>query len=206
MFVTSWGSILAWSASCGDIGTGGGNGGGAGGGGGSGGAPGCPEEIAPLFTLRLAQQEGQFPEDLELQVSWSAGDEPLVTLGDPSSYGTSADNVVCVRKRAGDPASTSATATGTAGSGGGYDAGGGSPSSTTGGPSSTSGGEGGAAPSDELVCELWTSGPTRVRLDATGFVPFDETLPPATSDSCERPVPSEVDVELVVEEPEEAAE
>lgn len=184
--LASWIALFASSASCRDLG-GGGQGGG-GGAGGQGGASGCPTELAPLFTLRVQMHEGTLPVDLELLVSWSAGDEPTVLLGDDATYGTPKDNVVCARRSAGP----------TVGSGGG---GGGGVTAT----SVTTGGDGGAAPSDELVCELWTSGPTRVRIDATGYVPFDDTLAPATADACERPVPSEVEVELVVEEPQDSS-
>jgi hypothetical protein len=191
----SWaGALVASTASC--DGSGGGGPGGVGGGGGAGGAPGCPDEVAPLFTLRVAAAEGSLPEDLQLQVSWSAGDEPPVQIADEASYGTSADNVVCVRNPAANTGTTVATvgtASGAGGAGGAAD------------PSTTAG-TGGGAPADELLCELWTSGPTRVRLEAMGYVPFDETLPPATTDGCDRPVPSEVAVEVVAEEPAEAEE
>lgn len=183
--VTSAGVVLGSSASCKDPGTIGVGGGG--GEGGAGGARGCPEdETAPLFTLHVLTKEPSLPEDLELSVSWSGGDEPVVLIADPSTYGTIEDNVVCIRKKLDD---------GGGGGAGGY--------GESGAEASSTGGDGGAPPSDELLCELWTSGPTRVRIDATDFVPIDETLAPATTDGCDRPVASEVEIELVVDEPEE---
>ena len=71
-------------------------------------------------------------------------------------------------------------------------------------PVAATGGEGGADGDSlegvDLVCELWTSGPTRVRMTAEGYVPIDETLAPATTEGCDRPVPSEVTMELAPEE------
>ncbi len=170
---------LRASAACND-GSGGGSSSGEGGAGGVGGGASCPEGVAPLFTLRVRGPEAVLPADLVLDVSWSAGDEPQVVLGDPGSLGTSTSNVIC--------ALVPPTIDGE---------GGGPPEPT---------GEGGGAPSvgdeGELLCELWTSGPTRVRLVAVGFAPLDETLVPVTVDGCERPVPSEVPLELVLEEDE----
>lgn len=187
--VISSGFVLASAGACKDeatVGVGGG-----GGAGGAGGAPGCPEEEGPLFTLHLLTEEPRLPDDLELQVSWSAGDEPVVILGEPETYGTVEDNVICVRKLAGDDT--------TSGAGGGGMGGGAGLAGTT----VTTGGEGGAPPSDELLCELWTSGPTLVRLAAVGYQPFEDTLAPATTEGCDRPVPSEVEIQLVTEESEE---
>lgn len=169
-------------AACGG---GGGTGGsdGTGGGGGAGGAAGCPDEVAPLFTLRVHASEGELPESLELAVSWSAGEEPPVVLGQAGTHGTSASNVICAVVPAEDVAGTSDD---------GGERGGGGP--------------GGGRPGDDLLCELWTSGPTRVVITADGFVPVDETLAPATLDGCDRPVPSAVVIELVPEDDEEPGE
>lgn len=169
------GVALTASAACGDGGGGGDASGTGGGGGAGGGGLVCPEGAAPLFTLRVHGPGGDLPADLELLVSWSAGDEPAVLVDRPATHGTSASNVICALV----------------------------PLAATGG------GDGGAAADApledvELVCELWTSGPTRVRLAADGYVAIDETLVPATTEGCDRPVPSEVTIELVVEdEPED---
>ncbi len=180
---TTWVAAVSTTSACSD-GAGGRQGSGGAGGSGTGGAPGCSDEVAPLFTLHVIVAEGELPEDLKLHVSWSAGDEPAVTLGDASSYGTSEDNVVCVRRPAEGP-------TGAGGDGG------------DGGGEATTGGEDQGESLDELLCELWTSGPTRVQLDAAGYLSFDETLPPATTEGCDRPVPSDVEIELVIDEPDE---
>jgi hypothetical protein len=169
------GALLRPIAGCSERGEGTGTGAG-GGDGGGGGAAACPDGLSPLFTLRVRGPEDALPLDLALDVSWSAGDEPTVSVDDPDSYGTSESNVICA-----------VVAPTTDGEGG--------------GPAATTGGEGGGSPErGELLCELWTSGPTRVRVQAAGFVPIDETLAPETLDGCDRPVPSEVPLELVVEE------
>ena len=49
----------------------------------------------------------------------------------------------------------------------------------------------------ELVCELWTSGPTEVKVSATGYLPLDKTYTPEQIDQCEDPIPSDVQAELV---------
>jgi hypothetical protein len=51
------------------------------------------------------------------------------------------------------------------------------------------------APPSELRCELWTSGPTEVVIDAKGYAPVDETFSPKNTDAC-GPVPTEVTVVL----------
>ncbi|WP_437996372.1 hypothetical protein WMF26_35605 [Sorangium sp. So ce185] len=50
---------------------------------------------------------------------------------------------------------------------------------------------------EELVCELWTAGVTRVEISGTGYQEFAQTLTPVMSDECEDFVPQEVDIELV---------
>jgi hypothetical protein len=52
---------------------------------------------------------------------------------------------------------------------------------------------------EELVCKLWTSGPTRVEVEAADYIDHDETFTPAQNEQCEGPVPSAVSVELVRE-------
>ena len=51
----------------------------------------------------------------------------------------------------------------------------------------------------ELVCELWTSGATEIEIAAKGYVTHNETLTPKTLDECEDPVPSDVEVQLVLD-------
>jgi hypothetical protein len=50
---------------------------------------------------------------------------------------------------------------------------------------------------EELVCELWTSGATEVKVNATGYLPFDQTFTPQQIEQCKDPVPSDVQAELV---------
>jgi hypothetical protein len=171
------GMLVRPLAACSE-GSGGTSAGAGGGDGGGGGAAACPDGLLPLFTLRVRGPGDDLPDDLALDVSWSAGDEPTVSVDDPESYGTSESNVIC--------ALVAPTFQGEGGA-----------------QAATTGGEGGAsADRGELLCELWTSGPTRVRVEAAGFVPIDETLAPETLDGCDRPVPSEVPLELVAEEEE----
>lgn len=169
-------------ASCGR-GSGGTGAGGGGGAGGAGGAPPCSSEVAPLFTLRVGGPEGELPLDLTLAVSWSVGDEPIVILADPATFGDSSSNVICARVAhiEGEGGGSSAAMVATSGSGG----------------------EGGGSELEDLLCEVWTSGPTAIVLEAAGHVPVKETLVPETIDECERPVPSEVTITLVLEEEEE---
>jgi hypothetical protein len=127
---------------------------------GDGGCPpiGPPE---PLFTIHIVAAAGSLPNDMTLQVTWSAGQEPLFALQDPESWKTLEDgsNVACdIDRDAGSPGDL-----------------------------------------EQLSCELWTSGATLVEVSGTGFVPFEETLTPEKLDDCEAPVPSDVDVELVVD-------
>jgi hypothetical protein len=51
----------------------------------------------------------------------------------------------------------------------------------------------------ELSCELWTSGATEIEVTATGYVTHNETLTPKEIDGCDEPVPSDVEVNLVVD-------
>jgi hypothetical protein len=55
---------------------------------------------------------------------------------------------------------------------------------------------------DELVCELWTSGATNVKVGATGYLKNGEdgqgdTFQPAEREGCDGPVHSDVKVELL---------
>ena len=50
---------------------------------------------------------------------------------------------------------------------------------------------------DELRCELWTSGPTDVAVEAAGYLTVEKTLTPPEVDECDVPVPSVTEVELV---------
>ncbi|UQA59661.1 hypothetical protein [Polyangium aurulentum] len=52
-----------------------------------------------------------------------------------------------------------------------------------------------------LVCELWTSGPTAVFVEAKGFVPYKETLTPGKSEACEGPTPTVAEIQLAREVP-----
>jgi hypothetical protein len=56
-----------------------------------------------------------------------------------------------------------------------------------------------SAPTDlpELICHLWTSGPTRIEVTADGYIPLDETLvPPELLEGCDKPIPTDADLEL----------
>ena len=66
-------------------------------GGGANGAGGCPTGPVALFELRVTAADGQVPPDTTLLVRWSAGDEPLVDLLQPSSWSSIEDgaNVEC---------------------------------------------------------------------------------------------------------------
>jgi len=139
---------------------------------GGGGCPMGPPEA--LFTLRVFTEKGTvLPSDTTVAVRWSAGEEPLYVLDDPSTHKTLEDgsNVVC------------AAAQGVGGAGG------------QGGAVSAAEGGGPAA----LSCELWTSGTTEVTVTATGYPETVETFKPETIDDCEMPVPSEVDLVLTTE-------
>ncbi len=70
--------------------------GGSGGSSGQGGHGGCPNDPQALFTLTLRAKAGPLPLDTRLKVTWSAGPEPDLVLGDPSTYKTIDEaNVVC---------------------------------------------------------------------------------------------------------------
>jgi hypothetical protein len=47
-----------------------------------------------------------------------------------------------------------------------------------------------------LVCHLWTSGPTKVAVSASGYVTWSGTLTPAYSAVCKEPVPTSVTITL----------
>jgi hypothetical protein len=49
---------------------------------------------------------------------------------------------------------------------------------------------------DELVCELWTSGATKVEANASGYLKAEQTFTPAEREGCDGPVPSDITVEL----------
>lgn len=52
---------------------------------------------------------------------------------------------------------------------------------------------------EELICELWTSGVTEIEVEATGHVTHLETLTADMIDDCDRPLQTQVDVELKVD-------
>lgn len=47
-----------------------------------------------------------------------------------------------------------------------------------------------------LSCQIWSNGPTRVEVSAMGYLPYDETHTPMTSERCEGPIPTAVEIEL----------
>src|SRR4051794_39012647 len=55
-----------------------------GGTGGEGGA--CPTGPAPMFTLKITSATGPVPRDTQIKISWSAGEEPAFSLGDPATW------------------------------------------------------------------------------------------------------------------------
>jgi len=65
--------------------------------GGQGGEGGCPLAPAPLFTLTVTAPGGSVPPDTHLVVRWSAAEEPLFALDDPSTWKSLDEgaNVVC---------------------------------------------------------------------------------------------------------------
>jgi hypothetical protein len=65
--------------------------------GGTGGAGGaCPMGPAPMFTLTITAAHGPVPADTQINISWSAGEEPAFALGDPMTWKTLDDaNVIC---------------------------------------------------------------------------------------------------------------
>lgn len=125
------------------------------GGGGAGGQ--CPTGPEAMLHLSIDAEGGTVPPDTMLEVTWSAGKEPIFRLDDPSTWKTLDEgNVVCEVDATKPPPTDLAT----------------------------------------LVCHLWTSGPTRVVVSATGFAAHDETFSPKTVERCEGPVPTEVGVTL----------
>lgn len=64
---------------------------------GQGGEGGCPLAPEPLFTLTLTAADGPVPEDTRLYVRWSAAEEPVFALDDPSTWKSLDEgaNVVC---------------------------------------------------------------------------------------------------------------
>jgi hypothetical protein len=68
--------------------------GGQGGGGGAGGA--CPTGPQPSFELTITTSNGPVPLDTSVEVTWSAGPEPVFMLANPTSWKTLAEaNIVC---------------------------------------------------------------------------------------------------------------
>jgi hypothetical protein len=130
---------------------------GTGGQGGSGGS--CPVGPVAMFTLTVTATDGPVPPDTSITVSWSAGQEPMFVLSDPTTWKTLDDgtNVVCHVDRMQPPPSDLAM----------------------------------------LVCDLWTSGPTLVKLDAQGYETHEETFSPEMSEPCGGPVPTEIALELM---------
>ncbi len=52
-----------------------------------GGAGGCPTKVEPAFLLEIVRSDGAaLPNDLRLEVEWSAGVEPVVRLDEPSTF------------------------------------------------------------------------------------------------------------------------
>ena len=66
-------------------------------GGGAHGAGGCPTGPVALYTLLMTATDGSLPSDMTLAVRWSAGEEPLFDLADPSTWQSVEDgsNVDC---------------------------------------------------------------------------------------------------------------
>ncbi len=71
--------------------------GGAGGGTASGGMGGCPDDKPrAAFELAISAETGTVPNDLRMEVEWSAGVEPAFLLDDPSTYASlDRANVIC---------------------------------------------------------------------------------------------------------------
>lgn len=71
--------------------------GGTGGGTASSGMGGCPaDKPRAAFELAISAETGALPQDLRLEVEWSAGVEPVFLLDDPSTYASlDSANVVC---------------------------------------------------------------------------------------------------------------
>jgi hypothetical protein len=58
---------------------------------------GCPaDKPRAAFELAISAETGDLPQDLRLEVEWSAGVEPVFLLDDPSTYASlDSANVVC---------------------------------------------------------------------------------------------------------------
>ncbi|WP_434042117.1 MULTISPECIES: hypothetical protein [Sorangium] len=82
-----------------------GAGGGGAGGAGVGGAGGCP--VGPreaMFTITVRAPGGPVPPDTTVRVAWSAGEEPVFVLDDPTTWKTLEEaNLVCAVDRAKPP-------------------------------------------------------------------------------------------------------
>jgi hypothetical protein len=110
-----------------------------------------------MLQLTIAAPPGPVPVDTSVAVTWSAGEEPVFVLDDPTTWHTLADgNILCEV----DPKQPPPTALAS------------------------------------LVCHLWTSGATHVRVAAKGYVAYDATLKPKYSTECKGPVPTNVAVNL----------
>jgi len=88
--------LVGLVAACRDQGPGPGAGG-AGGETASGGMGGCPDDKPrAAFELAISAEMGTVPQDLRLEVEWSAGVEPAFLLDDPSTYASlDTANVTC---------------------------------------------------------------------------------------------------------------
>ena len=64
----------------------------AGAGGGVGGEGGCPVAPEPLFNITVSARDSVLPDDLEIRITWSAGEEPAFVLGEPQTWRTLEDN------------------------------------------------------------------------------------------------------------------
>lgn len=54
-------------------------------------------------------------------------------------------------------------------------------------------------PVAKLDCDLWTSGATRIAVNARGYAAIDETFSPERRDECGGAVPTRISVELYAE-------
>lgn len=52
---------------------------------------------------------------------------------------------------------------------------------------------------EELRCELWTSSATEIEVTAIGYVSVEQTAQPMEVEGCDEPVPSVVEIELLVD-------
>lgn len=51
----------------------------------------------------------------------------------------------------------------------------------------------------ELVCALWTAGPTKIQVEAAGFETLEETLVPMQSEDCDMPLPTHAHLTIRLE-------